>query len=614
MPVVGIPVKLLTERLEGELSPETLVQHLQHIGCDVEGFATLRRIKCTRCGNIVEITETMDPPVLCRRCGVDYAEHPQLRVDLGENHVIRMELLAVRPDMFDPGGLARTLRGYLSQRLGAPRYELGPVAATVTVDPAMATPACPRPAIACAVVHNVVLDDDFIKELMNLQENLHWALGRDRKHASIGVYDLAATNGHTYRYRPIGRDGLRFVPLGYDPQDPAAAITPQQVLEEHPKGVEFARLLAGFEAYPLLEDSDGVVLSMPPIINSEQTRVTDATTSFFIDVTGTNRRIVSRCLNVLVTSLLELQPSIRTHQVEIRYGDDDVVRTPDFAPQVMKLGVRATAGWTGIPMDAPKLRGLLARMGHDVEILDEDTVRVAAPAYRNDLMNPVDLMEDAAIAFGYHNIVPTLVPNMTVGGERPIEGLSGTMRACITGLGWAEVMTLVLTSEEKSFDALRRPRHERYVSLAHPISRDQTMLRTSLASGLLDTLTVNGHNEYPQRIFEVGETTTLSDSQTGASERRAVGGVAIGERIGATEVRAVAEACLRELGWGIRTVGADLPTYLPGRAARVFAVRGAEEIEVGELGELHPAVLEAFRLKHPAAMFEIDLTTLSGLA
>ncbi len=612
MPVIGIPVKLLTERLEGELSPDELVTHLQHIGCDVEGFATLRRIKCQRCGNIVEIATTMDPPVLCRRCGVDYVASPELRVDLGENHVIRMELLAVRPDMFDPGGLARTLRGYLAQRTGSPVYELGAPKATVTVDPAMATAACPRSAIACAVVTDVVLDDDFIKELMNLQENLHWALGRDRKHASIGVYDLAATNGKSFRYRPIGRDGLRFVPLGYDPADPAAAITPQQVLEEHPKGVEFARLLAGFEAYPLLEDRDGQVLSMPPIINSEQTRVTDATTSFFIDVTGTNRRIVSRCLNVLVTSLMELQPSIGLHQVEIRYGDERVL-TPDFAPQVMELSVSATAGWTGIPMDAEALVGLLARMGHELEILDDDTVRVSAPAYRNDLMNPVDLMEDAAIAFGYHNIVPTLVPTMTVGGERAIEALSGTTRAAIAGLGWSEIMSLVLTSEAKCFDALRRPRHDDYVSLAHPISRDQTMLRTSLAPGLLETLTVNGHNEYPQRIFEVGEITELCDADTGARERRAVGGVAIGERMGATEVRAVAEATLRELGYGIRTQGAELGTYLPGRSAVIFAVKDGVETQVGELGELHPAVLEAFKLKHPAAMFEIDLTTLTGL-
>ncbi len=612
MPVVGIPVKLLAERLDEALSADTLVEHLQHIGCDVEGFATLRRFKCERCGNIVEITATVDPPVLCRRCGVDYGERADLLVDLGPIEVIRMELLAVRPDMFDPGGLARTLRGYLGQQSGQPEYDLGPVAAEVVVDPAMATAACPRPAIACAVVKNVVLDDDFIKELMNLQENLHWALGRDRKHASIGVYDLAATNGHSYRYRPVGPHELRFVPLGYDPADPDAAVTPQQVLDTHPKGVEFARLLAGFRAYPLLHDSDGAVLSMPPIINSEGTRVTDDSTSFFIDVTGTSRRLVSRALNVLVTSLMELQPSISVQQVAIRYGDERVL-TPDFSPQHIQLGVSATSRWLGIPLDTPALVELLVRMGHDVQVQGPDQLLVMAPAYRNDLMHPVDVMEDAAIAYGYHNIEPSLVPTMTVGGERPVETLSGTARTCLSGLGWMEVMTLVLSSEQKAYDALRRPRSSQHVSLAHPISRDQTLLRTSLAAGLLETLTVNGHNEYPQRIFELGETTELVPGDTGALERRAVGGAAIGERMGVTEARAAAEAVLRELGYGIRTRGAELPSYLPGRAAVILAIQGDETIAVGELGELHPEVLEAFKLRHPAAIFEIDLTTLTGL-
>ncbi|MFH1468007.1 MAG: phenylalanine--tRNA ligase subunit beta [Pseudomonadota bacterium] len=614
MPVVGIPVKLLTERLDAPLASTTLVQHLQHLGCDVEGFATLRRLKCERCGNIVEITATMEPPVLCRRCGVSYTEHPELLTDLGENDVIRMELLAVRPDMFDPGGLARTVRGYLGQRLGMPRYEVGAVAARVEVHPAMLGAGCPRPAIACAVLTGIRLDDDLIKELMNLQENLHWALGRDRKHASIGVYDLATTEGSSFRYRPVGPEELRFVPLGYDPRAPAAAITPRQVLEEHPKGIDFARLLAGFERYPLLEDAAGLVLSMPPIINSEQTRVTDATTAFFIDVTGTNRRLVGRCLNVLVSSLVELQPSIAVRRVEIAYPDGAVL-TPDFTPQVTALSVSATAGWIGIPLDAAQLSALLARMGHDVEVLDDDSLRVTSPAYRNDLMHPVDLMEDAAIAFGYHAIVPTLVPTLTVGGERPVERLSNDVRAAMAGLGWHEVMSLVLTCEERAFEALMRPQVEDFVRLENPISRDQTMLRTSLAAGLLETLTANAHNAYPQRIFEVGELTFLDGAaDTGAVEHRAVGGVVAGERVGATDVRAAAECVLRELGFRIRTEGADLPGYLPGRAAQVFATRDGREVRIGALGELHPAALEAFRLKHPAAIFELDLTVLTGLA
>ncbi|MDY0001976.1 MAG: phenylalanine--tRNA ligase subunit beta [Polyangia bacterium] len=617
MPVVGIPVSLLEARMGGDLPKNELIEELQRLGCDVEGFATLTRFKCLRCGNILEITETQDPPALCRRCGMDFTASPSLRLDLGPSEVIRMELLAVRPDMFDPGGLARTLRGYLGRQRGLASYPLGEVAARVTVDPALSTPACPRPAIACAVIRGIALSDDLIKVLMNLQENLHWALGRDRKHASIGVYDLGSLPAGDLRYRAVGLDEKRFVPLGFDPEDPAAALTPRQILELHPKGVEFARLLSGFEKAPLLEDGSGGVLSMPPIINSEHTRVKDGSTSLFIDVTGTNRRLVGRALNVLVTSLAELCPEISISPVTIAYPDGEVL-TPDFTPQEVILGVEDTARLLGVDLDADSLRDLLVRMGHDVEQAaagpGAGSLLVHVPAYRNDILHPRDLMEDAAIAYGYHRIHPVLVPTMTVGGERPVEGLARAVREAMCGLGFLEVMTLQLTSEEVAFDAMRLGREGEQVTVEHPISSEQTMLRESLAPGLLQTLAVNAHREYPQRIFEVGEVTRLAGTETGAAESRRVAAVITGARVGVTEARAAAEALLRELGWGIRTRNAELPSFLPGRSGELLATRGDEERVVGRLGELHPEVLLAFRLRHPASLFELDLTSLTGLA
>jgi phenylalanyl-tRNA synthetase beta chain len=614
MPVVGIPVKLLTARLEGDLHRDQLIEHLYHLGCDVEGYATLERFKCGRCGNILEITETQDPPVQCRRCGVSFAEVPEARQDLGTSEVIRMELLAVRPDMFDPGGLARTLRGYLGQQLGSPAYEVRPPRIRVTVDPALDREASRRPAIACAVVRGVHLDDDVIKVIMNLQENLHWALGRDRKHASIGVYDLDTLAGQRFTYRAVAPDALRFVPLGYDPAAPDARVTPAQVLEQHPKGQEFARLLAGFEAYPLLADEQGDVLSMPPVINSEHTRVTDATTQFFIDVTGTNRRLVGRTLNVLTTSLKELCPDLSLEQVTIAYPEGEQ-QTPDLTPQPVPLEVGETARLVGIELDPQRLIDLLRRMGHEVERGDADQLRVLVPAYRNDILHPRDLMEDAAIAYGYHRITPKLVPTLTVGGERAVEGASRLAREALCGLGFMEVMTLQLSSEERTFDAMRLPRADHTAAVSHPISTEQTLLRPSLAPGLLETLGVNAHREYPQQVFEVGEVTELTDSETGARERRHVAAALIGEKIGVTEVRATAEALLREFGWRIHTENVapqELPSYLPGRGSFVTARRGDERRVVGQLGELHPEVLEAFKLRHPAAIFEIDLTALTG--
>ena len=613
MPVIGIQTDLLQRCLGHEIEPSALMEHLTHLGCDVEGMATLSRFGCSRCGNIVEITETQDPPVVCDRCGVDYRQQPELQQALGEVEVIRMELLAVRPDMFDPGGLARVLRAYLGYKPLPPLANLAVSGVEVLVDPIMGSDTCPRPAIACAVVRNLELSDDLIKVVMKLQENLHWALGRDRKHASIGVYDLDRMNcARPLRYRAVEPDALRFVPLGYDPLDPSAAITPRQVLQEHPKGVAFARLLAGWQRYPLLQDADDRVLSMPPIINSEGTRVSGQTHNFLIDVTGTGRRIVSRALNVLVTSLKALAPQARVETVLLRYPDGGWT-TPDLTPQQMELDPDTTAALLGIPLARADIRALLERMGHTVyELEGSARLRVMVPAYRNDILHARDLMEDVAIAYGYHNITPSLVPTFTVGAPLPVEEQSVLARQAMTGLGFHEVMTLHLTSPETAFDAMGLARHDAHVLIENPISVNETMTRLSLLPGLLQILQVNTHRELPQRVFEVGDTTTLDKTaETGTAEVRKAAGALTDSAAGFADLRPVVEALLAELGWALATEPLDCGSYLSGRAASVIAVRDHQRLVIGELGEVHPQVLDAFRLRHPVAAFEVRLDALA---
>jgi len=144
----------------------------------------------------------------------------------------------------------------------------------VQVDPQLASEDSFRPFIACAVIRNVRLDSSTIKMVMNLQEDLHWALGRDRKLASIGVYDLDTLKGGRLSYDAVDPNGLRFVPLGFPPNDPASALTPREILEKHKTGQAYR---APFEAATEISAAArrrGTVLSMPPIINSESTRVT----------------------------------------------------------------------------------------------------------------------------------------------------------------------------------------------------------------------------------------------------------------------------------------------------------------------------------------------------
>ncbi len=610
MPVVGIPVARLRDLLRQDLGREELLRHLGYLGCDVEGYTQLARVRCAACGAIHEMTDTEEIPPTCETCGGDLrANH----VALSPLEVIRMELLAVRPDMFDPGGLARALRGYLNLESGAVRYEIGPPALRVHVDPSVRDSHSYRPYIACAVVEGLTLDEDALKIVMKLQENLHWAIGRNRKHASIGVYDLDRVSPDI-NYTTEDPERFGFTPLGAAGTGERYALSLRRILTEHPKGIAFAHLLKGLSRYPILRDRNGLVLSMPPIINSEETKVTLATRRFFIDVTGLSARVVSRVLNIIVTSLAENFPGTRLQAVEVHGpGTGESWTTPDLTPQRMTVSVERAARVLGIPVTPEEGARLLAQMRHDVRLLANGELAVEVPAYRNDILHEMDLVEDLAIAYGYHRITPSLVPTFTVGGARPIEVLADSTRAMLCGLGFLEVMTLLLTNPEAHDVRLGRAPGEDAVEIANPASSEQTMLRTSLLPGLLETFRRNLMNPLPQRVFEIGEVTLLDPAaETGARDVRHFACGMVAPRVGFEDVKAVAEAIRREFACDWQLQACRGAPFLAGRAAGAFLT--GDPRPVVHFGEVDPAVLERCGIQNPVVLLEGDLELLGGLA
>jgi phenylalanyl-tRNA synthetase beta chain len=606
VPVVGIPVERLRTLLGRALDPQELLRHLGHLGCDVEGYTQLERVRCRTCGAIHERTASEEVPPACEVCGAELRSSCE---PLPPLEVIRMELLAVRPDMFDPGGLARALRGYLAIETGLPSYAVGAPAARLRVDGAVRAADSYRPWIVAAVLEDVALDADALKIVMKLQENLHWAIGRDRKHASIGVYDFD-TVADQLVYTVGEPDTRRFVPLGAPAGGARQAMTLREILERHPKGTAYAELLRGHARYPLLTDREGRVLSMPPIINSEETRVTAASRRLLIDVTGLAERTVSRALNILVSSLLENLPGARARTVEIVGPGDERRVTPDFTPQAMTVSVARAARVLGVELVPEQAADLLRRMRHEVRP-DGDALAVGVPAYRNDILHEMDLVEDLAIAYGYHNITPSLVPTFTVGGQRPIEGLAERARALLCGLGFLEVMTLLLTGEDVHDRWLGRPPSDRAVRLANPVSGEQAILRTGLLPGLLDTFRRNLTHALPQQVFEVGEVTFLDPSaETGARDVRHLAAGVISSRVGFEDAKAVAEAILREFGRPGSLRRLEVAPFLPGRAAEAIGPDGRVLLS---FGEVHPEVLERFGLQNPTILLEGDLQALGGI-
>jgi phenylalanyl-tRNA synthetase beta chain len=494
-----------------------------------------------------------------------------------EDHV-DIEFFPNRPDLYSVEGVARALKGFLGIATGIREFNVVPSGITITKDREIEKI---RPYLACAVIRGMQFNSRSIESLMALQESLHWALGRNRKKVSIGVHDLARIKP-PFRYIAQQPD-FKFTPLDF-----AEPMTMKEILGKHPKGIKFAYILEKFDKYPLILDAEDNVLSFPPIINGELTRVTGETKDLFIEVTGIDPA-VSAALNIVVTSLAERGGRIESVTI-------DGKTTPRLEPGIMKLKSSEVKSLLGIKLTNEETVSCLEKMRYGAAI-SGNNIQVSVPAYRADILHTWDLIEDIAIGYGFDNIKPELPLTSTTGRAHQISKRRDSIREIMVGLGYFEVMPFTLTSERVQFEMMRREQAKGITHILYPISEDHTIVRPTLLPDLLEILSINRHRELPQRIFEVGE--VVVDCKT----VQRLGAAAIHPQANFTEIQAVMDAVMRERRISYEVSESNDPAFIDGRGADVM-VRG--EI-AGVFGEIHPEVISNFGLEHPIIGFELEL-------
>lgn len=515
-----------------------------------------------------------------------------LGMEVGEvvGDELKLEIAHNRPDLLSTEGVARALKGFLGIEVGLPSYRVKDSRITVKVD---ASTKKVRPYIVGGVVENVKLTDAGVVQLMQIQDKLHETLGRNRRKVAIGIHDLDKIRP-PFRYTAVAPKSIKFVPL-----DVARELTPAQILREHPKGIEYAHLLSDFARYPLIIDSQKEVLSMPPIINGQLTRVTENTKRLFIESTGTDELALNQALTILMTSFAER--GFRMSSITIKYPNRRVW-VPELKVSRHRLNVWAANETIGLDLKPSEVASVMKRMRFGVAGTKGNTLTLLVPPYRTDVMHEVDLIEDLAIGYGYDKLGPTLPKVVTVGERHPTEAVSDKVRRVLTGLGFMEAMTFTLTNPRLNFELMRTSGDA--ATIANPISEEYTILRTWFLPCLMAVLRANKRYPLPQRVFEVGDVVLIDEgAETGARNVRRVAAAVMGDEGNLTYIKAVAEALLRELGitWEVKPI--DHPSFLRGRAAE-FVVDGRK---LGIVGELHPEVILGFELEHPVAAFELDL-------
>ena len=519
---------------------------------------------------------------------------PWLGVDLEETgpDYVKIEFNPNRVDLCSYAGVARAFKGLMGWETGLPEYELKSGKTMLRINESVTDI---RPYMLAAVVHNIKIDEDTVAELMEIQEDLHWGIGRDRKKASIGVHNLDAVHP-PFTFKAVLPDSVRFVPL-----DKNEEMTLREILKKHEKGIAYKHLVDWAPRYPLLVDRDERVLSMPPIINGELTRVTHDTRNLFLDVTGTDYNAVSRSLNILVTALADMGAKIE--KVKVEYPDH-TESSPDLSPQHMQLHVEYANEMLGLHLTEVQAIKCLKKCRLDAKKTGKMMLEVLIPAYRIDVLHEIDLVEEVAIGYGYYRMKPTLPVTVTVGAEHMAGKLANTVRQILTGLGFTEVMNFTLTNEETHYAKMQN-KIGKAARLANPVSIEYAILREELLPGLMQNLMDNRSESFPQRMFEVSDVVRVNMKAESRCERRLhVAGVVSYASANFTEMKSAVEALLVNLGlekWLVKA--AVHPSFIDGRAASVTVGKK----QLGTLGEVHPQVLDNFELENPVVAFELDL-------
>lgn len=492
----------------------------------------------------------------------------------------------------------------MEQTLPAYRVVPGPV--ELHVD---ASVAAVRPVIVAGILRGMTFNAQRYASFIELQEKLHANICRKRSLVSVGTHDLATVQG-PFRYTALpAQGGFHFVPLGQTATVDGEGMM-SLLAESHLK--PYLPLIKGFPRYPVVQDAAGRVCSVPPVINSEHSKITLNTKDVLVEVTATDATKARIVLDTVLALFAEY--AARPYEVEavrIVQADGQAQRTPDWTPRTLPVPLAYLDSAIGVPLVHASVPAYLQRMGVRAEVQGAE-VRVEVPPTRSDILHACDVMEDVAIGYGFNHVLhaATMPRTVTAGAQQPLNKLSDQLRQELAYAGYTEALTLSLCSEDENGPFLLHPEENaRAVKLANPKTLEYQVARTTLYAGLLKTLQHNRQVPLPVKIFEVSDVVWLDpQADTGARNRRFLCALHCSATGGFEHLHGLLDRLFLALeqAKAYKLVACDDPMFLAGRCARI-ELKGQP---IGLVGLLHPLVLAHFDLHFPVSALHLDVHAL----
>uniref|UniRef100_A0A8C9U4T7 Phenylalanine--tRNA ligase beta subunit n=1 Tax=Serinus canaria TaxID=9135 RepID=A0A8C9U4T7_SERCA len=484
----------------------------------------------------------------------------------------KIDVPANRYDLLCLEGLVRGLQVF-KERINLPRYEkIIPAEGEgqrliITEQTAQI-----RPHAVAAVLRNITFTKDRYDSFIDLQEKLHQNICRKRALVAIGTHDLDTITG-PFTYTAKAPSEIKFKPLNQSQEYTASQIMDLYRTDSHLR--HYLHLIENKPRYPVIYDSNGLVLSMPPIINGDHTKITLNTRNVFIECTGTDITKAKIVLDIIVTMFSE-------------YCEKPFTETPS---SLAKLLTRMC------------LKSHVTGNGNHLE--------VEIPPTRADIIHACDIVEDAAIAYGYNNIQMVIPKTYTIANQLPLNKLAELLRLDLAAAGFTEALTFALCSQEDIADKLRMDiSATNAVRIANPKTAEFQVARTTLLPGLLKTIAANRKMPLPLKLFEISDIVVKDpNTDVGARNYRHLCAIYYNKSPGFEIIHGLLDRVMQVLevppneenGYTIKA--AEGTAFFPGRCAEVFA-KGQS---IGKLGVVHPDVITKFELTMPCSVLEINI-------
>jgi phenylalanyl-tRNA synthetase beta chain len=530
---------------------------------------------------------------------IDFLPYIGLDIEGIDQEVLRVEYNPNRPDFASAYGIVRALKGILGIETGIPKFRLFMNSIyKINVESSVKQV---RPIIVSLVAKKSdVHDNDAIKQLISMQEDLHDGIGRRRKKASIGIHDLDSIK-FPITYKTVS-DDFSFVPLGE-----LSSNTIKQILNEFDIGRQYKHILENSNRYPIIVDGANNVLSFPPIINGNVTKVTPETNNLFIEITANNQKAADDILAILAITFHDI--GFEIHSVSIN-SSGLIHVTPRMDTLSIDVGVGYINSMLGLELTKNDIVCFLKKSRLDAYPADKDIITCIIPRYRTDILHAIDIVEEVAIGYGIYNLKPRMSAWTSIGQKSSLSIYFDIIRRTLAGLNMLEVVNFSLVNKKNQYDLIGLKTPDNILSVDATKSRDHELLRASMIPSLLQSLSHNVHWQYPQRLFEIGKIFHLDNT---IKESWCLAAVIAHNNTDFTEIKSIMQTFLKitfNKDKEIFTQENANPFFIEGRSAKVVLDKKSV---IGMIGEITPLAIDNFKIRVPVSAFELNLSQLLGI-